>query len=231
MPPALRASTLLLLIAGWPVRAGAQELRGTLRAEDRPLPVAGARLYLASASGALVDTTFSASDGGFRLSAPGAGEYVVHFQMDAYAHVSSDPLRLAVGEVTEFDFTVPLVSTAAMRRMGETIRTDPRLQSSLPEICGEPLRLWEAGLLVGTVRVRANQHPVPRARVAVVRDGESVRSTLSSDRGIFVLCNVPVGAEVEVVTEAPGGAPETTLVEIRPGMVSWYDLFVGPGRR
>jgi hypothetical protein len=152
--------------------------------------------------------------------------------MDGYADVSSETLRLADGGVTAFDFAVPLVSTAAMRQMGEMIRTDERLQSSLPEICGEELRMWEAGLLVGTVRARATEAPVPGTRVSVDLGGDgSIRSTLSSPAGVFVLCNVPLGTSVEVVTEAPGTPPDTTRVEIRAGMVSWYDLFVGPRRR
>jgi hypothetical protein len=151
--------------------------------------------------------------------------------MDGYADVSSETLRLADGGVTAFDFAVPLVSTAAMRQMGEMIRTDERLQSSLPEICGEELRMWEAGLLVGTVRARATEAPVPGTRVSVDLGGDgSIRSTLSSPAGVFVLCNVPLGTSVEVVTETPGTAPDTTRVEIRAGMVSWYDLVVGPPR-
>ena len=144
--------------------------------------------------------------------------------MDGYADVTAETIRLEPGAATPFDLTVPLLSIQAMSRMGEMIRTDPRLQESLPEICGEELRLWEAGLLVGTVRARATEEPVAGARVSVALGDEGLtRSTPSSERGIFVLCNVPVGAEVDVRVELPGAAAETKPVEIRPGMVSWFD--------
>jgi hypothetical protein len=116
--------------------------------------------------------------------------------------------------------------------MSELISTDERLQSSLPEICGEALRPWEAGLLVGVVRARATSEPIAGARVAVATGGTGVtRATLSSDKGIYILCNVPLGPAVEIIAETPDGTVERTQVEIRAGMVSWYDLPVGPRRR
>jgi hypothetical protein len=116
--------------------------------------------------------------------------------------------------------------------MRDIINMDERLQASLPEICGEPLRPWEAGLLVGVIRVRATGEPVAGARVAVAAPGTGVaRSTLSSENGIYILCNVPLGPAVEIIVEAPDGTTERTDVEIRAGTVSWYDLSIGPRRR
>jgi hypothetical protein len=109
---------------------------------------------------------------------------------------------------------------------------EQRLQDALPEICGEAFRPWEAGLLVGVVRVRATREPLAGARVTVATSSDGVtRSTLSNERGTYVLCNVPTGPEVQIIVEAPDGTRETTTVEIRAGTASWYDLPMGPRRR
>jgi hypothetical protein len=224
--PALAA----LLLVGWSP-AAAQSVRGDLRDDQRDLPIAGARLHLIGAGGAIVDSTRSADAGGFELTAPAAGTYTLYFQLDGWASVPSGPLQLRSGETLEYAFRVPLVSNAAIRQMADMIDMDERLQTALPEMCGEPLRPWEAGLLVGIVRTRTGSAQVAGARVAVAApDGTVARSTLSSEKGIYILCNVPLGEAVEITIETPGGAMETTEVEIRPGMVSWYDLTVGRRR-
>jgi hypothetical protein len=112
------------------------------------------------------------------------------------------------------------------------VSMEARLQESLPQICGEPFRAWEAGLLVGTVRVRATNAPIPFARVtAYDAAGEAVRTGIASENGVYVLCNLPPGRAVRIAIETPTGATEDTDVEIRTGSASWYDLPVGPRRR
>jgi hypothetical protein len=108
---------------------------------------------------------------------------------------------------------------------------DERLQTSLPEVCGEALRPWEAGLLVGTVRARGTNAPLAGVRVSVATPERGVtRATVSSAQGIYILCNVPLGSDVAIITRTADGAEATTQVEIRAGMVSWYDLHVGARR-
>ncbi len=226
------ALAVLLLLAASAAPASGQSVAGRLLDDERDRPIPGARLYLVDEGGALVDSTFTARDGAFQLAAPAAGTYTLHFQMDGWAAAGSEPLALHEGESTRYDFPVVLVSNAAMRQMSDMIHMDERLQTSLPEICGEALRPWEAGLLVGTVRARATGEPVPGARVSVATAATGVaRSTVASERGIYILCNVPLGTAVDIIAETTDGARETTQVEIRAGMVSWYDLDVGTRRR
>lgn len=220
---ALTVLALMFLLAPAPP-THAQAVGGDLRDVDGDRPLPGARLYLLD-DGVAVDSTRTDRGGRFHLAAPRAGEYVVYFQIDGWASVGSEPLRLDAGTVVDFKFRVPLVPHAAMRQMSDMIRMDERLQTSLPEICGEPLRLWEAGLLVGVVRRRATGQPIAGASVAVASADDVVaRSTLTSRDGIYVLCNVPVGSAVEIIVESPDGTIERTDVEIRAGTVSWYDL-------
>lgn len=208
--------------------AAAQSVRGDVRDDARDIPIAGARLHLLGAGGVVVDSTRTGENGVFELTAPAAGTYTLYFQLDGWASVPSDPLQLLRGQTVQYPFRVPLVSNAAIRQMSDMIGMDERLQTALPEMCGEPLRSWEAGLLVGIVRTRARSKPVAGARVAVAADdGTTARSTLSSENGIYILCNVPLGEAVKITVETPDGAMETTDVEIRAGMVSWYDLSVG----
>ena len=229
MTPCPRAflATILLLITATP--AAAQAVRGQLREADRDRPIPGARLYLLDEAGGAVDSTLSDASGRFRLRAPAAGVHSLFFQIDGWASIPSEPLSLEPGATTEFLFRVPLVASDALRQMSEIIRTETRLQESLPEICGEPFRPWEAGLLIGVVRVRATSEPIAGASVTVAsaHDG-TARSTLSSDRGIYILCNVPAGPAVRITAAPPSGIAETIEVEIRAGSASWYDLPLGP---
>lgn len=223
---------VLLALTAHPARA--QSVRGDVRDVDRDRPIAGARLLLVDETGTVVDSTRSDDSAAFRLDAPQPGEYWLHFQMDGWASVTSNRLRIEGDTVTRFPLRVPLVHNSAMRQMSAMMGMDARLRSSLPDICGEPLRMHDAGLLVGVVRSRSTRRPVAGARVSFARGtgtGAAARSTLSGENGIYILCNIPAGRVVEVVVAAPDGmAHEKTQVEIRAGTVSWYDLPVGPRR-
>lgn len=212
----LIASVVLSLV--FAAGAQAQTVRGRVTDQAGNRPIAGARLYLLPDSGPSVDSTRAASDGRYELHATTPGNYRVHFQMDGWATYSSE--LLAVEDTVAFDFEVPLVSNAALHEMSAIVAGDERLQTSLPELCGEELRTTEAGLLIGVVRDRRTRSPIAGARVSV---GERV--TQSNERGVYILCNVPLGPDVEVTVERDD-ARSVTPVEIRRGMVSWYDLTV-----
>jgi hypothetical protein len=211
--------------------AVAQTVRGDVRAADTNRPLPGARLLLIDANDTAVDSTRADRESRFRLTAPAPGEYVVYFHVDGYASVPSEAVRLERGATVELAFRPVLVANAAIRQMSEVLRTSDWLQQSLPEICGEPFRAWEAGLLVGVVRRRADREPIAGARVSLIAEGDDARTAISSESGVYVLCNLPVGPAVPLRVETPDGLLETTDVDIRAGTASWYDLPVGPRRR
>lgn len=218
----------LLLPAG---ALSAQTVRGTVRDDEHRRPIPGARLQLVDGAGASVDSARADAQGGYVLRARAPGTHFIAFALEGYASFSSDTLQLAAGGRT-FDFRVPLVSSAALRNITEIMHADARLQESLPEICGEPFRPWEAGLLIGVVRERGSERPVGGVRVSAPGTAESdVRATLSTEKGVFVLCNVRVGKAVPVTLQVPGRAPERSDVEIRAGTVAWSDLLVAARRR
>jgi hypothetical protein len=228
--PAL-AAALALAVGSVPPAYG-QVVEGVAREADRDRPLPRAPLFLVDHQGMAVDSVLTDPAGRFRLAAPSPGAFNVLFQMDGWVVVPFDPVDLAPGQTVALDLSVPLISMAALTRMGELLRMEQRLQDALPEICGEAFRPWEAGLLVGVVRVRATREPLAGARVTVAIAGGGVaRSTVSNERGTYVLCNVPTGPEVQIIAEAPDGTRETTTVEIRAGTASWYDLPLGPRRR
>jgi hypothetical protein len=228
--PAFAAA--VALAAGSVPPAYAQAVEGVAREADRDRPLPRAPLYLVDSQGMAVDSVLTDPVGRFRLAAPSPGAYNVLFQMDGWVVVPFDPVDLDLGETVARDLRVPLISMTALTRMGELLRMEPQLQDALPEICGEAFRPWEAGLLVGVVRVRATREPLAGARVTVATASDGVaRSTISNERGTYVLCNVPTGPEVQIIAEAPDGTRETTTVEIRAGTASWYDLPLGPRRR
>lgn len=225
---AVAAAVLLAASAGV---ASAQGVRGDLRDRDQDRVLPGARLYLFNQAGIAVDSTRTDGRGRFRLSAPAAGEYIVYFHIDGWASVPSESLHLVPDSIVDLSFRVPLIHHTAVSQLGAMIDMDERLQSAIPEICGEPLRLTEAGLLVGVVRTRATRAPLAGARVRVEAGTDMERATVSSDNGIYILCNVPLGTAVAITIEsADGTLTETTDVEIRAGTVSWYDLPIGPRR-
>lgn len=215
-----------------PSPVAAQAARGQLRWEERDVPLPGARLLLLSESGARVDSAVTDGSGRFHLAAPEAGTYYLYFHSDGWASVTSNPVSLERGAVTSFDFIVRLVAGAAIRQMSDVIRANEQLQSSLPEICGEAVDPQRAGMLVGVVRDRTTRQPVGGARVSIGADARgSSRSTFSSETGVYVLCNVPVGAAVNVSADAPDGRSERTSAIIRAGTISWYDLNLRTTRR
>ncbi|HSK17872.1 MAG TPA: carboxypeptidase-like regulatory domain-containing protein [Longimicrobiales bacterium] len=223
--------SLCAAVAG-PSPAAAQAVRGELRWEERDVPLPGARLLLLSERGAHVDSTVTDDAGRFHLTAPEAGTYYLYFHSDGWASVTSNPVSLERGRVTTFDFTVRLVAGAAIRQMSDVIRANEQLQSSLPEICGGVLDAERTGVLVGVVRDRKTRRPIGGARVSVgTGAGGVARSTLSSETGVYVLCNVPVGAAVNVIADAPDGRSERTSAIIRAGTISWYDLNLRTTRR
>jgi hypothetical protein len=224
---ALAACLAVLAPAALPV--GAQVVDGTVQDADRGHPLPRAQLYLLDHDGIVVDSVLTDPAGRFRLTAPRAGTYHVLFQMDGWVTVPFDSMRLDPGATATLDLQVPLIAVSALQQMGELLRMEQRLQDALPEICGEAFRPWEAGLLVGVVRVRATREPLAGARVTVATGSDGVaRSTLSNERGTYVLCNVPTGPDVQIIAEAPDGTRETTTVEIRAGTASWYELPLGP---
>ena len=220
----------MLAMAGTPARA--QSVRGNLRDAERGHAIAGARLLLLTEAGAPVDSTVSDATGRYRLAAPAAGSYVVYFAMAGWAGVPSEPVRLAAGATADFDFKVQLISNDALRQMGEIMKLEPRLQQTLPEICGEELRAWEAGMLVGRVRSRATGESVGGVRVTVAgAAGAAVRPAVSGTTGVYVLCNIAAGPAISIITTTSAGVTDTTAVEIRAGTTAWYDLFVSRPRR
>jgi len=218
----------MLTLAALP--AVAQSVRGRLLDVELGQPLAGARLLLLNANSEAVDSAVSDQAGSFRLRAPSAGSYMIYFDKDGWAAVPSDQLHLAHGVTTDFEFRVPLVSDAEVRRISEIITAEGRLQRPLTELCGEPVRAWEAGLLVGVVRERGTDRPVAGARIAVA-DASATRATVTSERGIYVLCNVLASPAVRIVVTSPPGLADTTRVEVRAGTVGWYDLEVRTRRQ
>lgn len=216
----------LLALAAAP--AAAQVVYGTARESRNGRPLAGAELLLVDSAGTAVDSTRAAGGGAFRLLAPRAGSYFIHVQLDGWAGVPSDGFVVQPGRDREVDVRVPLIGAAALAHM-RSILEDEGMQRPLEEICGEPLRPWEAGILVGTVRDRRTREPVRGAEVRVATAaGEALRATVSNARGSYVLCNLPAATELTVTAEAADGRRDVLRPEIRAGVTAWYDLLVRP---
>ena len=213
--------------------AAAQTVRGTVMDADRGQPVVGAAVVLADTASATLDSTVTDSAGRFYVSAPRPGRFIVHVALEGYLSYSS-VLELDGGEDREIRVEMPLVSTGAARVMQEVIRRESAFQLPWEELCGEPVRPWEAGVLVGVSRDRRTMDPLPRAavRIEIVEADDPAaapwrRTRVSTPTGGFWFCNVPPG-RVRMVARADGFAPDTSFADIRAGTISWYDALLRP---
>ncbi len=231
-----RISTCITVLAGVvmatePAPAPAQAVvQGVVVSEDEQRAISGARVVLVRDDGTAVDSARTTSIGRYRLEADGAGTFVLHTEIRGYASYTSAPFRLAAGDTLDRRIELPLVSVRAMQIMADVIGSDTMLQQDLPTLCGEDLRPWESGIVVGVIRDRYTRDPIPGALVMIVPDEEGARplTTLANDRGTYILCNVPLG-ESPLRVRADGWRPRQVTVEVRAGMIGWYDVFLYPG--
>ena len=248
--PAILAA---ILLAAGPTTA--QVLRGTVVDADRGVAVDGAIVLLVDSVGAVIDSTATDPDGRYRVTAPDPGSYMLHVAREGYLSYSTS-IAAGPGTSVEHRVEMPVISNRAARVMNEVIQRETALQAPWGELCGEPVRPWEAGVLVGVTRNRTTMEPVPRAVVRLAPDGraeggaDSARATpasgqepgghgtegepwprtrIATETGAFWFCNVPRG-RVRVVARADGYATDRFEADIRAGTISWYDVVLRPVR-
>lgn len=233
------AAIAALLPVASPPPARAQAVKGSVIDRDHDRPIAGVRVTLLEPGLTPHDSTLTDHDGSFALAAPGPGDFVLIARLPGYMTISQ-PLRLEAGEVTDLQMEIPLISVAAAVAMHDAITRESTFQLPLEEICREPLRPWEAGVLVGVTRSRSTREPLPAvlvtldpldprdSRDAPLTDGDDrpvhqPRNRLSTDSGAYWFCNVPAG-RVRLIARAAGVPPDTSHATIRAGTISWYDI-------
>lgn len=234
----IAVGSAVLLIGASVASAAAQVVRGTVTAEDSGRPLPGVLVSLLDDGGVPVDSVRTDPAGAYRLRAPGPGRFTLQLEPDGYLGTSRRLPALAAGERIERRIELPLVSAAAARDMEEMIRRERALQRPLEELCGEPLRPWEAGLLVGVARDRATREPIPGALVRLTPRGSAAgpdagpdaeRAAVATPAGAYWFCNVMAGL-VRVVAVADGFRPDTSDARVRAGTISWYDALLRPLR-
>lgn len=224
------AAWMILQVVAFASPAAAQTVRGTLVNDAGGAPLPGATLTLIDSASVAVDSTVSAADGSFILRTTTPGSYLVYFSHPGYASVPSNPIRLAAGDTVSMRFEVPLVAGVAIRRMGEVIDLEARLQRDIVELCGERPRSWEAGIVIGVVRRRSDDGPLAGAVVRVeapaAGGGDRFRkATVSSANGVYVICNVPEGT-ASLRTDLAGYRTDEGPIDVRAGNVAWYDVYL-----
>lgn len=217
---------IYLGLAGGPLRATAQTIRGTVTGEDSGRPLTGASVLLMDTLSAPVDSTVTDSAGLYRLAAPVPGAFVVHVAPPGYL-ASSTTVRLAAADTARLDIAMPVISEAAADVMRQVIDREAAFQLPWEELCGEPVRPWETGVLVGVARDRGSMDPLPRAVVRLERmeGGTPPQIRVATATGAFWFCNVPPG-RVRVTARAEGHAPDAWVASIRAGTISWYDALL-----
>ena len=82
-----------------PSFSSAQSIAGTLLVSDAGVPVAGARVWLTTPRGLMIDTARSDAGGRFYVKADRPGRYVLNVRRLGYFAETTDPIRLQDGEV------------------------------------------------------------------------------------------------------------------------------------
>lgn len=229
--------TLLFFAAG-PGPARAQVVWTTLVARDNGRPVRHARVYLVREDGVTVDSALSDANGRVRLAADSAGRFVLYAHLQGYAAFASSPFRLRTHEMVQQQFKLPIIPMSTFERIGAMVRDDPMLQHRLSTICGGQPRSG-TGIVVGVVRARVDQTPVPDALVALAAPppdttaGAREKSRrqpingVSNAHGTYVLCNAPAG-DATLTAHADGWQPVTMPFRVQAGVVLWQDLILDP---
>lgn len=228
----------LILVPG----ATGQVVEGTVTDADYDRPIGDAPVRIVDTLSVTVDSSTTDDAGRFRLVAPRPGPYILFVEIEGYLSYS-DFTTLAAGDTVRRDIEMPLVSARAARVMHEVIEREAAFQLPWEELCGEPVRPWEAGVLVGVARDRSTLDPVGRAVIHVepledVDPGAQAppagtapesepwpRSRVATPTGAFWFCNVPVG-RARIVARAEGFATDTSYATIRAGTISWYDALL-----
>ena len=254
-PTGLRAGVLAAIACLTAGPATAQVLQGTVVDADRDVAIDGAIVLLVDSVGAVIDSTATDPDGRYRVTAPDPGSYMLHVARDGYLSYSTG-IAAGPGAPVEHRVEMPVISNRAARVMNEVIQREAALQAPWGELCGEPVRPWEAGVLVGVTRNRTTMEPVPRTVVRLALDeragsgadsagatpapgGEPgghdtepepwPRTRIATETGAFWFCNVPMG-RVRVVARADGYATDRFEADVRAGTISWYDVLLRPAR-
>ena len=229
----LCALALPLLLALFPRHGGAQSIRGTVIGTDYDRPLVGATVLLVDSTSVPVDSVVADTAGRFLLDAPAAGTFIVYVAPPGYLS-SSNAVQLSAGDTAELRIEMPVVSAAAADVMRDVINREAAFQLPWEELCEEPVRPWEAGVLVGVSRNRTTMEPLPRAVVRLEPLEADApgwpRTRIATETGAFWFCNVPPG-RVRAVARADGFAVDTWNAIIRAGTVSWYDALLRPGPR
>lgn len=254
-PAALFAGAILAAALVHPVALTAQTVRGQVVDADYGRPLPGATVLLLDSTSVPVDSAATDDVGRFVLTAPAPGRFLVHVRIRGYLSYSGE-VEVGAAEVPETRIEMPLVSESAAAVMRDVIDREAAFQLPWEELCGEPVRPWEAGVLVGVARDRATMNPIrgavvrveplgddDRSRAGEARDtggaavavpqggepetGAWPRSRVATATGSFWFCNVPPG-RVRVVARADGFAADTSHATIRAGTISWYDALLRP---
>ncbi|RMH13915.1 MAG: hypothetical protein D6701_11815 [Gemmatimonadetes bacterium] len=212
----LVAALAALASSAMPLRA--QTLAGSLVAEADRAPIVGARVRLLTVDLDEVAGTVTDSSGAFELSAGSGGVYVVHVEGGGLDGFLSDPIVLSAGQFERLDLVVP-------------VQPDPADPTS---IVAETLAAActaengpDQGVLYGVVVDSISGVGIAEARVQLATPGHGTRATVAKQDGIYVFCQVPTGARVEVRAQAGSRFPAARRVALVPGESRRLDVALG----
>lgn len=222
MRPMIAAATLAIALGATDV--GAQQvIRGTLFDSLRTnAPVAGAEIVLFG-TGRRVTTD---ADGHFAFEAVTPGAHTVGYWAPWLDSLAVPALRATVqvpasGEVSDVLLATPSRATAQRSLCGALLGGEQAVvigevhDAGRRPIASVPVQAWWNETLIGTGQLE-------RRTLATAAETDAL--------GMFALCGVPRGAELQVYAEAPGAmsAMSATLAIVIDAPILRQDLTVGP---
>ena len=156
----LRWGVVMLAVAG--VRAGGQELRGSIVADSGEHTISSAIVEMLDSSDVVVAQTLSSADGGFALLAPSAGRYRIRVRRIGYRSTTSEPQHLEVGEAV--NITLSATSLPVRLATVEVVGRDECPADNVPS--SETAALWEEArkALLLTSLARAEHRVVVKSK-------------------------------------------------------------------
>jgi hypothetical protein len=201
LPDPVRILALLLLLLGFPFRAAAQRIEGSVVDREDGTPVQRALVLLVDSEGRDVAGGLTDEGGSFRLEVPAPGQHRLRMLRIGYEAYRSDPVEVLEGQ------TVTIVLEVAKEAIElERIEVEATEECQLRPSEGRAVaRVWEEVSKALTIQARTESQGLFRFRVSsYTRELDSrARRILDEDR-----------SEIEMLSVSPmRGLPPEDLVE------------------
>lgn len=215
---------LAIALLSVPLGADSQTIEGVLTDTRTGRGISGAQVTLFDTLGVERDATETGQDGGFVVHGGGAGVFLISVHRPGYADRLSDEIHLSEGERVSYRMDVSPLSSDQVESMQSTLASNDRIRQVLVDTCAGRIDPANAGLVLGVVRDRTGEQGVGGARVVLASPGGEPLIAVTDRLGGYVFCAAPPGSGQPLTVTAEGWNSSVQEIEVRAGVISWYDF-------